>query len=250
MRENDFDGKTALVTGATSGIGKAVALRLAAGGAHVLVAGRDKQRGDAVVTTVRQSGGDADFISGELHDAESAHEFAGRAIDAGGGVLDILINNAGIGSFGPTEGFDEALFDQIFDTNVKVPFFLVGSLAPKMAARGSGAIVNVTTMAADFGVPGMAVYGASKAALTLMTKSWAAEFGPSGVRVNGVSPGPTRTPAVESMGDALDQIGAQSPLGYVAKPEEIAAAVTYLASDDASFVHGTILHVDGGRNAV
>jgi NAD(P)-dependent dehydrogenase (short-subunit alcohol dehydrogenase family) len=105
-------------------------------------------------------------------------------------------------------------------------------------------------MAADFGVPGMAVYGASKAAISLMTKSWAAEYGPSGVRVNAVSPGPTRTPAVEFMGEALDQLGAQAPLGYVARPEEIAAAIAYLASDEASFVHGTVVHVDGGRTAI
>ena len=134
--------------------------------------------------------------------------------------------------------------------NVKAPFYLVGALAPKMAARGRGAIVNVTTMAAVFGVPGMAVYGASKAAVSSMTKSWAAEYGPSGVRVNAVSPGPTRTPAVEFMGEALDQMGAQAPLGYVAQPEEIAAAIAYLASDQASFVHGTVVHVDGGRTAI
>ena len=119
-----------------------------------------------------------------------------------------------------------------------------------MAERGKGAIVNVTTMAAQTGVPGMAVYGASKAALSLLTRSWAAEFGPHGVRVNAVSPGTTRTPAVEPMSDALDQLGAQSPAGYVAKPEEIAAAITFLATDAASYVHGAVLNVDGGRTAV
>jgi NAD(P)-dependent dehydrogenase (short-subunit alcohol dehydrogenase family) len=249
MVDDEFEAKTALVTGATSGIGRAVAIRIAEGGGRVLVGGRDQGRGEEVVAQVVRSGGRADFVAGDVHDAESAGDVASRALEVAGGAIDILVNNAGIGTFGPTEGFDEATFDQIFAVNVKAPFYLVGALAPKMAARGRGAIVNVTTMAADFGVPGMAVYGASKAAMSLMTKSWAAEYGPSGVRVNAVSPGPTRTPSVEFMGDALDQMGAQAPLGYVARPEEIAATIAYLASDQASFVHGTVVHVDGGRTA-
>ena len=250
MAHNDFEGKTALVTGATSGIGRAVAMRIAQGGGRVLAGGRDQGRGEEVVDKIAQSGGQAEFITGDIHDAATAGDLANRALRAADGAIDILINNAGIGTFGPTEGFDEPTFDQIFAVNVKAPFYLVGALAPKMAARGRGAIVNVTTMAAVFGVPGMAVYGASKAAVSSMTKSWAAEYGPSGVRVNAVSPGPTRTPAVEFMGEALDQFGAQAPLGYVAQPEEIAAAIAYLASDEASFVHGTVVHVDGGRTAI
>jgi NAD(P)-dependent dehydrogenase (short-subunit alcohol dehydrogenase family) len=96
----------------------------------------------------------------------------------------------------------------------------------------------------------MAVYGGSKAALTLMTKSWAAEFGPSGVRVNAVSPGPTRTPGTEMMGDALDQLAAQSPAGHVAAPEDIAAVIAFLAGDDARYVQGALVNVDGGRTAI
>jgi NAD(P)-dependent dehydrogenase (short-subunit alcohol dehydrogenase family) len=118
-----------------------------------------------------------------------------------------------------------------------------------MAARGSGAIVNVLTMAARFGIAGMALYGASKAALTLLTQSWAAEFGPSGVRVNAVSPGPTRTAGTESMGSQLDALASLAPAGRPAAPEEIASAISYLAGEEASFVHGAVLDVDGGRNA-
>jgi NAD(P)-dependent dehydrogenase (short-subunit alcohol dehydrogenase family) len=180
----------------------------------------------------------------------SAAEVATKALALANGRIDILVNNAEIGAFGPTADFDETIFDQVFATNVKAPFYLVGALAPAMAARGSGSIVNVTTMAAEMGISGMAVYGASKATLTLFTKCWATEYGPSGVRLNAVSPGPTRTPATEPMGQALDQLAAQAPLGYVAQPEEIAAAIAYLVSDDASFVHGTTLHVDGGRTAM
>ena len=170
----------------------------------MLVAGRDAQRGAAVVDAIRADGGKADFVQADLHDAASARDLARRAAEAAGGRIDILVNNAGGGAIGSTAGFGEDVFDAIFGTNVKAPFYLVGDIAPGMAERGQGAIINVSTMAAQFGMPGMAVYGASKAALTLMTKSWAAEFGPQGVRVNTVSPGPTRTPGTEMMGDTLN----------------------------------------------
>ena len=119
-----------------------------------------------------------------------------------------------------------------------------------MAQRGKGAIVNVSSMVGDFGMAGMALYGSSKAALNLLTKAWAAEFGPKGVRVNAVSPGPTRTDGTAGMGDGLSQIAAMAPAGHPATPEEIADAIVYLASDGASFVHGAVLPVDGGRAAV
>jgi NAD(P)-dependent dehydrogenase (short-subunit alcohol dehydrogenase family) len=246
----DLSGRSALVTGSTSGIGEATAIALARRGAHVLVSGRDAGRGAAVVDAIRADGGKADFVQADLHDAASARDLARRATEAAGGRIDILVNNAGGGAFGSTAGFGEDVFDATFGTNTKAPFYLVGDIAPGMAERGQGAIINVTTMAAQFGVPGMAVYGASKAALTLMTKSWAAEFGPQGVRVNAVSPGPTRTPGVEMMGDALDQLAAQSPAGRPAVPEDIAAVVAFLASDDARFVQGALVNVDGGRTAV
>jgi NAD(P)-dependent dehydrogenase (short-subunit alcohol dehydrogenase family) len=243
-------GQTALVTGATSGIGKATAVTLARHGAHVIVVGRDRRRGDAVVDTIRSDGGQAEFVRGDLHDAASATELARRATEVAGGAIDVLVNNAGIGTFGPTEGFDERTFDDIVGTNLKAPFYLVGAIAPAMAERGKGAIINVSTMAGEVAFPGMAVYGASKAALNLLTKSWAAEYGPKGVRVNAVSPGPVRTPAVEFMGDDLDNMATEAPAGYVAKPEEVATTIAFHASDDASFVYGAVLPVDGGRTAV
>ena len=246
----DLSGRTALVTGSTSGIGRAAAAFLAQRGAHVIVTGRDAERGTAVVEAIRADGGKADFVQADLHDAASARDLAGRATEAAGGQIDILVNNAGGGAFGPTPGFDEDVFDATFGTNVKASFYLVSEIAPAMAGHGQGAIVNVVTMAAQFGIPGMAVYGGSKAALTLMTKSWAAEFGPSGVRVNAVSPGPTRTPGTEMMGDALDQLAAQSPAGYAAAPEDIAAVIAFLAGDDARYVQGALVNVDGGRTAI
>ncbi len=133
---------------------------------------------------------------------------------------------------------------------LKVPFFLVASLAPAMAERGWGSIVNVSTMVASFGQAGMALYGASRAALELLTKAWAAEYGPRGVRVNAVAPGPTRTRMMEAVPEEMvNQLAALAPAGRVAEPEELAAAIVFLASDDASFVHGVTLAVDGGRVA-
>jgi NAD(P)-dependent dehydrogenase (short-subunit alcohol dehydrogenase family) len=249
MTSADLAGTTALVTGATSGIGRAAAIMLATHGAHVVISGRDATRGDEAVAAIRAAGGKADFVAADLGDADSVRALARQAVEISGGHIDILVNNAGVFPFGPTADATDADIDLVYAVNVKAPFILVGELAPAMAARGKGAIVNVLTMVAHFGVAGMALYGSSKAALTLLTKSWAAEFGPLGVRVNAVSPGPTRTLGTEPMGETLDQLASLAPAGRPAAPEEIASAISYLAGDEASFVHGAILDVDGGRNA-
>src|SRR5262249_3149942 len=158
-------------------------------GAHVIVSGRREELGEGVVNKIRGARGKADYVHAELGDAASARDLAGRALEAAGGRIDILVNCAGIGGFSPTADASEEMWDRTLGTNVKGHFFLVAELAPKMAARGTGAIVSISTIAAQNGIAGMAVYGATKAALNLLTKSWAAEFGPSGVRVNAVSPG-------------------------------------------------------------
>jgi len=241
---------TALITGGTSGIGFATAKKLARLDIHALVVGRNAERGKKAVEEIRAAGGSADFISSDLRDAASAREVAKRAIELGNGQLDILINNAGIFPFGPTHEMTEEQFDRVFSVNVKAPYFLVAELAPLMAKRGKGAIVNISTMVADYGAPGMSLYGSSKAAVNLLTKAWAAEYGPKGVRVNAVSPGPTRTEGTDAMGEGLEQLAAQAPAGRPATAEEIAEAIVFLATDSASFIHGTKLAVDGGRTAV
>jgi len=246
----DLKGKTALVTGSTSGIGRATALALAARGARVLVVGRNEQRAQDVVAEIEGGGGSATYRLTTLSDLESARDLAEWATEAGGGHVDILINNAGVAVLGPSSAATEAEFDETFALNVKVPFFLVASLAPAMAERGWGSIVNVSTMVASFGQAGMAMYGASRAALELLTKAWAAEYGPSGVRANAVAPGPTRTALMEAVPEEMvNQLAALAPAGRVARPAELAAAIVFLASDDASFVHGVTLAVDGGRVA-
>lgn len=247
---NQLSGRTALVTGATSGIGRAAAVQLAARGARVVVSGRNPDRGQATVDDIRQAGGTAEFVATDLEDQDSVRSLAERATQIGEGAVDILVNNAGIFPFGPTAETSAELIDQVYAVNVRAPYLLVAALAPKMAERGSGAIVNVGTMVSEFGMPGMGLYGSSKAAVVLLTKSWAAEFGPSGVRVNAVSPGPTRTEGTADMGEALDQLAAGGPAGRPGTPQEVADAITFLVSDDASFIHGALLPVDGGRIAV
>ena len=244
------NSSVALITGGTSGIGRAVANKLAQLGMHVLVVGRNLERGEKTVAEIRAAGGQADFISSDLRDAASAREVPKRAVELGNGQADILINNAGIYPSGPTHEMTEELFDRVYSINVKAPYFLVAELAPLMAKRGKGAIVNLSTMAADYGAPGMSLYGSSKAAINLLTKTWAAEYGPSGVRVNAVSPGPTRTEGTDAMGEGLEQLAAQAPAGRPATADEIAEAIVFLATDRSSFIYGAKLAVDGGRTAV
>ena len=244
------DALTALITGGTSGIGRAAANKLARLGIHVLVVGRNPERGEKTVAEIRAAGGKADFISSDLRDASRAREVAKKAVELGHGQVDILINNAGIFPFGPTHETTEEAFDRVYSLNVKAPYFLVAELAPLMAKRGKGAIVNVSTMVADYGAAGMSLYGSSKAAINLLTKAWTAEYGPSGVRVNAVSPGPTRTEGTEAMGEGVDQLAAQAPAGRPATADEIAEAIVFLATDRSSFIYGARLAVDGGRTAV
>ena len=241
---------TALITGGTSGIGRAAASKLAQLGIHVIVVGRDVPRGDKTAAEIRKAGGKADFISSDLRDASSARQVARRALELGNGHVDILVNNAGIYPFGPTHETTEEMFEKVYSLNVKAPYFLVAELAPLMAKRGKGAIVNLSTMVADYGATGMALYGSSKAAIKLLTKAWAAEYGPSGVRVNAVSPGPTRTEGTSAMGEGLEQLAAQAPAGRPATVDEIAEAIVFLAMDRSSFIYGATLPVDGGRSAV
>jgi len=243
---NRLQGKTALITGGTAGIGRAIAEAFTREGARVVVAGRDAGRGQAATASIGES---ATFVQADVSSVEGVRGLARAATDALGQV-DILVNNAGMASFAPAHELAEADYDATFATNVKGPYYLTAALMPAMAARGSGKVINITTMAASFGMPGLAAYGASKAAVELLTKAWAAEYGPSGVNVNAIAPGPVRTEPSGARADFADQVGSLAPAGRAGQPEEIAAAAVYLASDEAAFVHGAILPVDGGRAAI
>ena len=238
-------GKTALITGGTSGIGRAVAERLARDGAEVIIVGRDRPRGREVVAAIEADGGQAQFLAADLASFGEVRRLAEEMSD-----VDVLVNNAGVAAGGPTDQTTEEAFDVTFDVNVKAPFFLTAAIAPRMAAKGGGSIINISTMAATIGMSGLAAYGASKAAVDSLTKAWTAEYAAQGVRVNTVAPGPTRTPATAAMGDMFDVLASSTPAGHGATPDEIAAAVSFLASDDASFIYGAIVPADGGRVAV
>jgi NAD(P)-dependent dehydrogenase (short-subunit alcohol dehydrogenase family) len=241
----ELSGQRALVTGGTSGIGRATAEALAREGARVLISGRNEAHGADVVAAINANGGEAEFVRADLESPDDVHALAKRAAE-----VDILVNNAGVFPGGATHELSEAAFDKTFAINVKAPFLLAATIAPRMVARGRGAIINVTSMAGEFGMAGLSAYGASKAALALLTKAWAAEYSPKGVRVNAVAPGPTVTPGTDAMGDGFGAIVTTIPLGRAAAPKEIAETIVFLASGRASFVNGAMIHVDGGRTAV
>jgi NAD(P)-dependent dehydrogenase (short-subunit alcohol dehydrogenase family) len=244
MQNGNLNGQKALVTGATSGIGRAVALQLARDGAEVLVHGRDAGRGAETVDAITAAGGMARFVAADLGDATDVQRLAGEIVD-----VDILVNNAGISVFGPTAQFDVGAFDRMFASNVRAPFFLVAAIAPKMAARGSGSIVSVSSMAGHVGLVGGAAYGATKAAIEAMTRAWAAEYSPSGVRVNAIAPGPVYTPT-PSGPEFIKALGETTPLNRASQPEEIAEVVAFLVSPRASYVTGATVAADGGRTAI
>jgi NAD(P)-dependent dehydrogenase (short-subunit alcohol dehydrogenase family) len=246
-----LEGRSALVTGATSNIGRAIATKFGAEGGHVVVSGRNQRRGAAVVAEIRSAGGRADFIAAQLDgSARASRELAAAATQALGGRIDILVNNAGIYPGLSTAGTDESTFDEVYALNVKAPFFLTAAIAPSMAERGSGAIINLGSWIARLGIPRGSLYSSTKGAIETLTRAWAAEFGPAGVRVNAISPGVIRAEDVE-MDDELRQVsGAMmlgTPAGRPGTPDAVAHAAVYLASDEAAFVHGTVIDVDGGR---
>ena len=238
------------MTGSTSGIGAAIALSLAAQGAVVAVSGRDAGRGAAVVEAITSRGGQAVFVAADLGGSYAdLRGFAVSASEALGGRVDILVNNAGIYPATSTPDLPDADLDAMLAVNVRAPHVLVAELAPAMAARGSGVIVNIGSWMARTGSPYAAMYTATKAAVEQLTRAWAAEYGPSGVRVNTVAPGATLTPGNEASLGILQQMTASTPAGTVVRPDQVAAGVVFVASDDAAMLHGTILDVDGGISA-
>jgi NAD(P)-dependent dehydrogenase (short-subunit alcohol dehydrogenase family) len=247
-----LQNKTALVTGATSNLGRAIALAYGAEGAHVVVSGRDRERGDAVVREIRAAGGRADFVAADLDGTAAASRALGeQAARVLRGRIDILVNNAGIYPGSTTALTDEETFDRVYAVNVKAPFFLTAAIAPAMAEAGGGAVINLGSWIARLGIPVGALYSSTKGAMETLTRAWAAEFGPHGVRVNAISPGVVRTPDPEETaphpGDVMMQ---GTPAGTIGSPDAVAMAAVYLASDEAAFVHGAVLDVDGGRTTV
>jgi NAD(P)-dependent dehydrogenase (short-subunit alcohol dehydrogenase family) len=245
-------GRTALVTGSTSGLGVAISSALADEGAFVVVSGRDKERGDAVAAGIRSRGGGAEFVAADIGAGEAGvTRLAEQAIAAAGGHIDILVNNAAMLLMPtPTADVSEQILRDAFGVNVFAPFLLTGLVAPSMAERGAGAVVNLGSITGLRGGDGSAVYDATKAVMHSFTRSWAAEFGPSGVRVNAVAPGPIATERQAEFAEHVAPVLARIPSRRMSTPEEVAATVVFLASDDAANIHGAVFSVDGGWAAV
>jgi NAD(P)-dependent dehydrogenase (short-subunit alcohol dehydrogenase family) len=238
----DLEGKVALVTGATSGIGRAVAVQLAAQGATVVVHGRDATRGAAVVAEIENAGGSARFVGADLSEPAEALRLAEEV-----GDVDILVNNAGFAWFGPSAKLAVNTLERLFAANVHAPYLLASILAPKMVTRGEGVIINLASRSGTVGQPDTAAYGATKAALASLARSWAAEYGPAGIRVNAVSPGPVYTNAADR--EVFDVSAETTLLGRAAEPQEIADLIGFLASPRAAYITGSNIAIDGGLAA-
>lgn len=245
-------GRKALVTGSTGGIGAAIAVALAAEGAFVVVGGRDERRGAEVVARIEKDGGAAAFVGADLSaGADVIARFATDALTAAGGYIDVLVNNAALLlAPTPTAEVTQETFDEALAVSVRSVFLLTGLLVPPMVERGQGAVVNLGSINGMRGMGHSALYGMTKAAVHSLTASWAAEYGPHGVRVNTVAPGPTLTEKVAAMEEHLAPIIASMPSRRAGTPAEVAAAVVFLASAEASQIHGATLTVDGGFTAV
>ncbi|MFE4610659.1 SDR family NAD(P)-dependent oxidoreductase [Streptomyces niveus] len=243
----ELTGKVALITGSTGGIGSEAARMIAASGADVVITGRNPERGAATVRSISEAGGSARFVQADLTDLDSLRRLAGEA-----GDVDILVNNAALFPGGPTTSQDVESFDTALSANIRAPYFLTAALAPGMVARGSGSIINISTMAVHVGMAGLSVYAATKAALESLTRTWAAEFSPAGVRVNTVAPGPTRTDMViGAMGEeGAQQVAKTTLLGRLATPREIAEVIHFLATERAAYITGATIAADAGRTAV
>ena len=247
MNGKRFEGRVALVTGGNSGIGLAVAQALVDEGARVVVVGRDRER---VAGSAEALGAAAHGVVADTSRLDDIDRMIGATREFGAGRLDVVFANAGVASFGPLAATSEAMWDATFDTNVKGVYFTIQKAVPLM--RAGGAIVLNASVAAGKGNPSGSVYGASKAAARSFGRTIAAELVERGIRVNCVSPGPIETPIFDrtmtpqQVADLKVAWAARNPMKRFGTAAEVAAAVLFLASDDASFVTGVDLLVDGG----
>ena len=230
----------------------AIARRLADDGAHVVVSGRNAERGTALVTAIRASGAEASFVAADLAGGDGAiRALAEQATEAVGGRLDILVNNAATLLMPtPTGEVSPSVLREAFEVNVFAPFLLTGVIAPEMVRGGGGAVVNIGSITGLRGASGSAIYNSNKAAIHSLTASWADEYGPFGVRVNAVAPGPIATERQQEFEEHIKPVLDRLPSRRMSTPAEVAAAVAFLVSDDAANIHGAILSVDDGWAAV
>ncbi len=245
----DLTGQIALVTGASRGIGEAIARTLAANGAHVVVSSRKQEGCEAVAASIREAGGSAEALACHIGEMEQI-EGLFRALDAEHGRLDLLVNNAATNPhFGPIVDTPLDAFQKTVDVNIRGYFFMSQAAAKLMAKGGGGSIVNVASINGVIPGPLQGVYSITKAAVISMTKAFARECAPQGIRVNALLPGLTDTKFAAALTRnpvVLDKVLPHVPMGRVAQPDEMAGAVLYLVSPAASYTTGVALNVDGG----
>lgn len=246
-----LEGKVAIITGASRGIGQAIAEGFSEMGAKVVLASRKAEALEQVRQAIASKGGDALVIPTHMGDMEAVRNLVRRTLEHYG-TVDILVNNAATNPvFGPTSEIEEPAYDKIMDVNVKGMFFLTQEVGKVLCEKGSGSVINISSEAGITPTPMLGVYSISKAAVNMLTKVFAQEWGPRGVRVNAIAPGLVKTHFSQALwgNEAILKAAlATIPMGRIAEPKEIVGMAIYLASDASSYVTGQVFLIDGGRS--
>ncbi len=246
----DLSGKVAVLTGASKGIGEAIARAFAEAGAKVVVSSRKQEAVEAVAARIREAGGEATAIACHVGDAAARAALVEGAVATYGGI-DILVNNAAANPvFGPALQVDEGAYDKIMEINLKAPFLLSKLVHPIMSERGGGVILNISSIGGLSPEPGLGIYSVSKAALISLTKVLAREWGPAGIRVNAIAPGLIKTKFSKTLWsneEIADEVIGRLPLQRIGVPEDVASMALLLASDAGSYCTGGVYLVDGGH---
>lgn len=241
--------KVAIVTGSTSGMGRAIAKKFAQEGAKVIVTGRNEERAKECVEDIKAAGGEADYVIVDTSNTDDCKVLLDKTLEKYG-IVDILVNNAGMLSMSPVTDVSQEEWEKVFKVNVTAALYLTQLVAPVMKEKGKGVIVNTASVASYAGHHGFAAYVSSKHAIAGLTKSMAWELGPE-IRANAIAPGLIHTAMVDSIGglDALQFMIDACPMKRAGQPEDIANVALFLASDDSSFIDGQVIKVDGGFEA-